>query len=548
MAYEHRDYQDRAIQEARRVMARGVKRFIFQAPTGAGKTILAAILIQLILEKGLKVLFAAHRRELVLQPYEKFTRDVGIPKAKIGIIKADMKNLRNPHASIQIVSIQSVYQRALPKADVIIIDECHLARSASYDWLIKQYPNAYVIGLSGTPTRLDGRSLGDVFEEIIVVAQPSELFPLGYIVKPQMYTVPESKLPDLSGVHHIGGDFQQKELGERVTKTVVMGSIVDHYGQRAKGLSAMACGVTIPHSKAIADLLNGAGIRARHIDGGSSEEDRRAALRDIETGAIDVLCQVGLWIEGLDIPRLKCLIQARPTESIVIHLQSAGRIMRPYEGITPILLDHAGNCVRLGVPTRDRTYSLVDVPRTRGERKNEGDKVCKACFSIVERDAVVCPACGAELSRGREVEHDNDVNLVEITEPTPDEVKRTTYDRFWKVAHRDGNDEAWVLRKFVDKFKESPPVDWVAPQRERVDYTLDEKRASVRGWFAAAQKNNLTSAWVAKRYRLKFDESIESFYVADSGAKAEKVAAANRLLEPQQPSEEEDVKKVPLTW
>lgn len=549
--FDHRDYQDRAIQEARRILARGVKRFIFQAPTGSGKTIIAAILVKRMIERGKRVIFAAHRRELILQPYKKFTEDAGIPASEVGVIKADLKKLRNPGAAIQIVSIQSVYGRALPPTDVVIIDECHLARSASYDWLVKQFPDAYIIGLTATPCRLDNRSLGEVFEEIVVVAQPTELYRAGYIVKPRMFTVEESKLPDLSGLHHRGGDFREDELNERVMKTVIMGSIVEKWGEKARGLRSMACCVSIMHSKAVCSMLNAAGIRARHIDGSTPGDERKRSLDDLEAGLYDVLCQVGLWIEGLDMPALKCLIQARPTESLVIHLQSFGRIVRPWNDVTPVMLDHAGNVMRLWPPpTWDRTYSLHD-EKPRAERGDRGPRACKACGAIIDEQGLVrCPVCGAELSKRREVQHDESVDLVELDDSRPSEesLRISEFKKLWRVAHRDGFDEWWVMRRYAEKYGDAPPKTWKAPEREKVEYTQDQKRASVRGWIAAMQHNpSLDNGWLAKHYQLKFQESIEKYHEQErAGTAAEKSAPAVQRELDSEPSE--PVRKVTLDW
>jgi DNA repair protein RadD len=551
--YEDRPYQSRAIEEARAKMLKGTKRFIFQASTGSGKTIIAGILVKSMLARNKRVLFAAHRRELVTQPYKKFTEDLGIAPASIGVVKADLKNLRNPGAPIQIVSIQSVYRKALPRADVVIIDECHLARSASYEWLLEQYPDAYIIGLTATPTRLDGRSLGDIFEDIVVVAQPSELFEGGWIVAPRMFTVPESQLPDLAGIHHLGGDFKEDELAERAMKVVVMGSIVDHWALRAKGLRTILFAVTKKHSMAVTDLLVAAGIRARHVDGETPKDQRDAALLDLKEGRLDILCQVGLWIEGLDMPELKCAIMARPTESIVIHLQTAGRIMRPWEGMVPILLDHAGNCRRLGPPTRDRVFNLREEKQKGNPRKPEEAKVCKVCFSIVEMGTLVCPSCGAVLSAPREVTQIDGVDLVEITDESikaaaKEASKQSAWDRLWRRAYNEGFDRGWVLRRFAEKFGEGPPLDWKTPDRPVIEYTFDEKDATVKQWMKVRHKNNLPFAWLEQKYLLKFNEPYSAFVTLETSRNSSMVkgvAAAQAATADDQPTESE---KVPLEY
>lgn len=511
MKYEDRGYQQRAIDEARAKMARGVKRFIFQAPTGSGKTFLSGILAKSIIEKNKRCIFAAHRRELVLQPYKKFLT-IGIPESDIGVIKAGEEKLYNPVAPIQIVSIQTVYKKALPKAQVVIIDECHLARAGMYEWLIAQFPDAYIIGLTATPTRLDGRSLGDVFEDIVIVAQPSELFAGGWIVAPEMYTVPDEMLPNVDGVHHHNGDFKEDELNERVMVRAVMGSIPDHWASRARGLRSMLFAVTKKHSRALVDILNGTGIRAKHVDGQTSQTERDAALKELELGQIDILSQVGLWVEGLDMEPLKCAIMARPTESQVVHRQSAGRIMRPWEDVTPILLDHAGNCMRLGVPTSDKEYSLKQEPKYSSGRNGPLSRKCKRCDQLFSLDTKVCPACGIPLTADRKVKHVEDVTLVkigdEVTKDPTEKAKRNAFNRFWQMAYRDGRDDAWVLRRYAEKFGNAPPRDWTPPDQPVIEYTVTQKRKELDRLRVAASRNNMSTDWIRQRYEAKFKEPI----------------------------------------
>lgn len=518
--YEDRKYQARAVEEARRLMRRGVKRFIFQSPTGSGKSILAGMLLKTAAEKGKPSLFAAHRRELILEPRRKFIEQMGIDPSLIGVIKAgEAPELRNKSALIQIVSIQSVYGRVLPPAELVIIDECHLARSKSYEWLVKQYPDAWIIGLTATPGRTDRLPLGDVFEEIIPVELMENLFRAGYIVMPRIFTVPNDQLPDVTGVKTRGGDYAQEELGQRVMARKVMGSIPGHWHKRAAGLRTMLFAVHKEHSRALVDLLVGEGIRARHVDGQSTKTDRDKALEDLKRGEIDILCQVGLWIEGLDMPELKCAIMARPTQSLIVHYQTCGRIERPWEGVTPVLLDHAGNCRLpenggLGLPTMDRPWRLFpEEKETGGTGRTAADLVRNCpCGEVLHLSVTICPSCGQEF-KSREVGH-VEGELVEVTPAakTSDAEKFTLYNRLWQIAYRDGYDEAWVLRRFAERFNDGPPREWKQPERVPIVYTEEDKREALRTFRLIAHRNGYALSWVEKRYEAKFGEVIEHLY------------------------------------
>lgn len=93
---------------------------------------------------------------------------------------------------------------------------------------------------------------------------------------------------------------------------------------------------------------------------------------------------------GFDAPNTDVLVMARPTDSVVLYIQSAGRGMRPKEHVSDcLLLDFAGNVRRHG-PITD-----VIPPKRKGDKKGEAPvKLCEQCNELVHLSAKVCPACG----------------------------------------------------------------------------------------------------------------------------------------------------------
>jgi hypothetical protein len=147
--------------------------------------------------------------------------------------------------------------------------------------------------------------------------------------------------------------------------------------------------VTVEHSQDLVKQFKAVGVRAEHIDGSTPLEQRRAILARVDSGVTRVLCNVGIAVEGLDIPRLKCVILARPTASLTRALQMVGRIRRPWEGITARIHDHAFVLQKHGLPDQPRDYAL--------NSKSEDPpslSVCPVCLALYSGGA--CPACGAE--------------------------------------------------------------------------------------------------------------------------------------------------------
>src|SRR5882757_1627740 len=162
---ELRPYQSDVVDEFERAVAAGQKRIILVAPTGAGKTVVAAEVIKRAVEQHQTDLVLAHRREIIGQTSRKFY-DHGI---RHGIIQAGFEKLLRPYEAVQVASIQTLHARAirsdamqLPPANLLIIDESHHCSAATYSKIIESYPEAILLGLTATPCRVDGRGLGGI--------------------------------------------------------------------------------------------------------------------------------------------------------------------------------------------------------------------------------------------------------------------------------------------------------------------------------------------------------------------------------------------------
>jgi superfamily II DNA or RNA helicase len=167
-----RPYQLNVIDELRRIVAAGQHKVICVAPTGAGKTVIAAQLIKDAVRDGCTVMVLAHRREIIVQTAQKLHAH-GV---ECGVIQDGFAS--RVHEPVQVASVQTLWSRAvqrrsmeLPPADLFIIDECHHAPAKTYTKIIEQYPAAVLVGLTATPCRGDGRGLGGLFDAIVECPQ-----------------------------------------------------------------------------------------------------------------------------------------------------------------------------------------------------------------------------------------------------------------------------------------------------------------------------------------------------------------------------------------
>jgi superfamily II DNA or RNA helicase len=413
-----RPRQAKAIEDLRAAYRRGFKAPVMIAPTGFGKSATAICMIQNALDKGKRVWFIAHLKEILNDTSNRLT-DAGIP---YGWIAAGRDG--NHRLPVQVAMVQTLVRRLdrYQPPDLIIVDEAHLAVANTYqqifEWAgagpkFKRPDGAHLLHLTATPTRLDGRGMGEVADILVPTCSTQDLIDEG-LLAPIRYYAPSE--PDLTGVHTTAGDFNQGELAAAMDKPVITGSAVQHYRKLADGRPAVAFCVTVEHATNVAEQFKQAGYRAVAISGESDTVERDAALQGLRDGVLDVVCNCALWVAGVDAPSIGCIIQLAPTQSVVKYLQSVGRGLRTHPGKDDcIILDHAGNVKRHGLPTDPREWTLAAVEKRKNSKKSEVPvKTCPVCFATVPSIVTHCQ-CGAEFPINERTIEEVDGELQEVT-------------------------------------------------------------------------------------------------------------------------------------
>lgn len=382
-----RDYQQDLIDRAGAALATS-PRVLIQAPTGAGKTALSAHMVGGAASKGRRILFLVHRQELLRQSSAAFTLQ-GIPH---GTIAAGASF--NPYERVHIGSIGTVAKRLakIPKPDLVVVDEAHHAAAKSWGDVLRGLSPRWIIGLSATPCRLDGRGLGEHFDTIVPGPDVAELIDRGFL-SPFRVFAPTTL--DLSGVRTTAGDYNRSDVAAAADKPAIIGDAVKHYQRLVPGKRAVVFCCSVQHAEHVVGQFQMAGVAAEHIDGSMASVDRAAALRRFETGHTLVLASVDLVSEGFDLPAIEAAISLRPTKSLSLWLQQVGRVLRPAPGKSEaIVLDHVGNTARHGFPDDPREWTLDGRPK-RASKAGQANPVrqCTACYHV-HRPAASCPACG----------------------------------------------------------------------------------------------------------------------------------------------------------
>jgi superfamily II DNA or RNA helicase len=393
-----RPYQIDVIGEYKQTIAAGQKRIILVAPTGAGKTVIAADIIKSSIAAWRRILVLAHRREIITQTCEKLNR-FGISH---GIILAGTPP--RPLEPVQIASVQTLFQRAirtdrmlLPIAHLLVIDECHHCPAQSYRKIVDAYPDATLLGLTATPCRGDGRGLGGIFETIIECPQVPELIEQGYLVKTRVYAPIN---PNLVGVRVQAGDYIETQLADRMDRPKLVGDIVTHWHKYGERRRTVCFAVNVSHSIHIRDEFIRSGVRAEHIDGATPKPERDAVLARLASGETELVANCMVLTEGWDLPEVSCAVLARPTRKMGLYRQMIGRVLRPAEGKSDaIILDHSGAVFLHGF-AEDAVEWMLDP-----DRHAESPAHVARCDREPGSRLLECTQCGAIRIAGEPCPH-----------------------------------------------------------------------------------------------------------------------------------------------
>lgn len=419
------------------------------APTGFGKTIAFSYICASAVAKGKRVWIMAHRVELVDQ-IATTLRDFNV---SFGYIAAGYP--KSPAMRVQVASVQTLVRRAADhaKPDFIIVDEAHHATTRNtIGRILAANPQAKVLGVTATPTRLSGEGMGDVFKAMVLGPSVQHLIDIGRLSPVTVYAPPTV---DLSSLHLRGGDFVIAEAEAAMDKPKITGDAVTHYHKHADGRRGVAFCTSIQHARHVAMEFVDAGYRSVHVDGGMDRNQRKLVVDAFKRGEINVLTSCDLISEGFDCPGIEVGISLRPTASQGLWIQQVGRCLRTADGKhRAIILDHAGNTLRHGLPTEDREWTLDG--RERGARRGGSQdsisiRVCPKCFASQPSGAGACGECGyiypIQARKVEEVEGELQ-EVIAARKVRQEQGQAQSLDALIEIAKKRGYSPQWAIHVY----------------------------------------------------------------------------------------------------
>ena len=380
-----RPYQQKAVGMLSESFRSGHRAPVLVAPTGSGKTRLAAAICERAISKGNKVLFLAPRRGLVFQTADAF-RELGIDA---GVIMSGEEY--DPRHMVDVASIDTLTARlssdrvtnalrSVEKASIIIADEAHTSVSKGRADVLNSIKageygkSKLLIGLTASPCVAGGGGLGAVYDDLLVPVSMHELIEDGYLVKPWYFSAPK---PDLSDVKTTAGEYQQAELGDVFADTVLMGDVLTNWIMIAENTITVVFTPTRANAAELTDRFNRAGYQSEYVDANTKDDEREQIYRRLQTGQTKCLMNVGIVSMGVDIPAIQTVVMATATKSIAKWLQAIGRALRPADvKDRAYIIDHGGMSL-------DQYMGPVEgiVDWSLDENRSEERRVGKECRS-----------------------------------------------------------------------------------------------------------------------------------------------------------------------
>jgi superfamily II DNA or RNA helicase len=390
------DHQKENVKEARDMIVSGKKAILFQAPTGYGKTVTMAAMVQSALDKGNDVAIILPRKELIRQTA------LTLDSFNINYSYLAASKPYNPFSKVLICSLQSLKSRTdkiKQNIKVVFVDETHFATTMLKDG-IEYFKNkgAIIIGFSATPWRSDGTGLKCFYDDMVRAPQVVDLIEMGFLSEYKLFA---PSTIDTSGLKITAGDFNKKDLSTLMdSNRQVVGDAVKYYKQKAGGKRAVCYCVSVKHAETTAQIFRENGVPAAAIHGGMNDKERLFLIRSFADGGLMVLMNCDLLTFGFDLAAqvgrdvtIEALIDLRPTKSLSLQMQKWGRALRKKD-MPAIILDHAGNATEHGLPCDMREWTLESRKR---KKKSSGTTInqCKECHFIFNKSLNSCPECGS---------------------------------------------------------------------------------------------------------------------------------------------------------
>jgi len=337
--------QAEALQNLQRLREHGETKALAIAATGSGKTYMAAFDVLKVAPR--RMLFIAHREEILLDARSSFARVMGVNEDKFGILSGHQKNWDCDYLFATNLSLQNHLKRFTPDAfDYMVIDEAHHVSSETYQKALAHFKPQFLLGMTATPERGDAQSIYENFDDNIAVEiRLRDALDADLVVPFHYFGITEAQSVDYQGINlkDINAVAQLLQTNRRVDHIV---DKMNFYGYDGGFCKAVGFCVNVEHARYMSEEFNKIGITACYLNSETPRDERQHAIQRLssDSNPLQVIFTVDLFNEGVDIPSINLVLMLRPTSSPIVFIQQLGRGLRKHESKAFLtVLDFIGN-------------------------------------------------------------------------------------------------------------------------------------------------------------------------------------------------------------
>ena len=376
------------------------------APTGAGKTIMLSAVTGRMTGDGAKACVLAHRDELTSQNRTKFARVN--PDTETSVVDAETKSWNGQVTFAMAPTLSRASNlSAMPKLDLLVIDEAHHAVAESYRHIIDRVrdanPEARIFGVTATPNRGDRKGLREVFDNVADQVRLGELIASGHLVPPRSFVIDVGVQDQLRAVRKTADDYDMGAVAAIMNRAPITEEVIRHWEEKSGNRQTVVFCSTVAHAMNVATAFNEAGNPAAVVLGDMGSTERKMVLEAYASGEVQVIVNVAVLTEGWDHPPTSCVVLLRPSSYKSTMIQMVGRGLRTVDpaehpGVVKtdcIVLDFGISSLTHG--TLEQDVDLDGRDPTPGEAPT---KTCPECEAEIPLASRQCPICGYEFQGG----------------------------------------------------------------------------------------------------------------------------------------------------
>lgn len=415
MKIKPRYYQEESANEFVRFLSEGNPLVVL--PTGAGKTIVISMIVDMLIDSGRQIIVLSHVKEILEQDHKKIEEYTGI---KAGLYSSMLES--RTIEQVTVAGIQSIYKKPylIDNNPLVIVDEAHTInteQNTMYSRFFKNIGTHRRGGLTATPYRTGTGFIygpNQPFDKVVSDWGTGEKFMQlvndGYLCN--LTTKRTKQEMDTSDIRVVAGDYSEKDLSNKFDREAITSAIIKEIIAAGKNRNKwLIFAIDVNHAEHIAEILIRSGIPTApvHSKMERSGFDRNKTVDRYRNNKYRCAVTVNVLSTGYDDPEIDLIANLRPTKSPVFHVQSNGRGSRPFDGKKDcLILDFAGNTARLG-PINDPIIYI------KGKGKGTGEpitKTCPLCDTIVAASVRLCPECSYEFPIQHKLERSASADLI----------------------------------------------------------------------------------------------------------------------------------------